>query len=59
MSKKIIEEKIKDLKVKHYDFKKVEGWVTPRNGYDKDMTLFRVKSQIEVLEELLNQYKDE
>lgn len=59
MSKEIIEEKIKDLKVKHYNYRQVKGWVTPRNGYGKDMTLFRVKSQIEVLEELLNQNKDE
>ena len=59
MSNKI-EEKIRQLKEKFYDVSSKEAWVTgPNNRLDKETTKFKLKSQVEILKELLKETIDE
>lgn len=54
-----IEEKIRQLKEKFYDVSS-KAWVTgPNNRLDKETTKFKLKSQVEILKELLKETIDE
>ena len=53
MDKKIIEEKIEQLKIKYYDVSD-RMWIQPTNGLNREAELFKLESQIQILEELLN-----
>ena len=54
-----IEEKIRELKGEYFNVESNKAWIKPVNGLAKDTTLFKIKSQVEILKELLNQNKDE
>ena len=53
-----IEEKIRQLKEQFYDFSG-KAWITPINGLGQEATLFKLNSQVEILEELLEETIDE
>ena len=52
-----IKKKIQELKNRHH-YVSNTLWITPTNGLNKRGTLFKIESQVEVLEELLNLYTD-
>jgi len=54
-----IEDKIRQLKGRYFDVSNRKNWIRETNGISQEETKFKLKSQVEILEELLNQNKDE
>jgi hypothetical protein len=54
-----IEEKIRQLKDRYFDVSTRKNWVRETNGISQEETKFKLQSQLEILEELLNQNKNE